>query len=133
MPHLMGLQVAEKLAEKGWLPDLIVSSDSTRTKQTLDTMAEAHPAFSQADTLFRGSLYTVAALDGQTRKHLQVSTLPDVRKAPCGGLGLRLGRWPRGGSMGEGILHRLASMLTFQLCKLPPLCMAQASLNIWRP
>lgn len=81
MPHLVGLQVAEKLAEKGWLPDLIVSSDSTRTKQTLDTMAEAHPAFSQADTLFRGSLYTVAALDGQTRKHLQVCTLPDVRKA----------------------------------------------------
>ena len=72
MPAFWGLQVAEKLAEKGWLPDLIVSSDSTRTKQTLDTMAEAHPAFSQADTLFRGSLYTVAALDGQTQKHLQV-------------------------------------------------------------
>ena len=65
-------QVAVKLAERGWLPDVIVSSDSTRTKQTLATMAEAHPAFREAATLFRGSLYTVAALDGQTRKHLQV-------------------------------------------------------------
>ena len=68
------MQVAEKLAERGWLPDLIVSSDSTRTKQTLETMADAHPAFAAADTLLRGSLYTVAALDGQTRKHLQVSS-----------------------------------------------------------
>ena len=65
-------QVAAKLAERGWLPDVIVSSDSTRTKQTLAMMAEAHPAFREAATLFRGSLYTVAALDGQTRKHLQV-------------------------------------------------------------
>ena len=81
--QLMTLQVAERLAEQGWLPDLIVSSDSTRTKQTLDTMAEAHPAFSQADTLFRGSLYTVAALDGQTRKHLQVSpTATHVKEGP---------------------------------------------------
>ena len=69
-----GMQVAEKLAERGWLPDLIVSSDSTRTKQTLEIMADAHPAFATADTLLRGSLYTVAALDGQTRKHLQVSS-----------------------------------------------------------
>lgn len=68
------MQVAEKLAERGWLPDLIVSSDSTRTKQTLEIMADAHPAFATADTLLRGSLYTVAALDGQTRKHLQVSS-----------------------------------------------------------
>ena len=65
-------QVAAKLAERGWLPDVIVSSDSTRTKQTLAMMADAHPAFREAATLFRGSLYTVAALDGQTRKHLQV-------------------------------------------------------------
>jgi phosphohistidine phosphatase SixA len=68
------VQVAEKLAERGWLPDLIVSSDSTRTKQTLETMANAHPAFATADALLRGSLYTVAALDGQTRKHLQVGS-----------------------------------------------------------
>ena len=79
------MQVAEKLAEKGWLPDLIVSSDSTRTKQTLDTMAEAHPAFSQADTLFRGSLYTVAALDGQTRKHLQVIPMSPVAEGHTDG------------------------------------------------
>ena len=74
-------QVASKLAEKGWLPDVIVSSDSTRTRQTLATMAEAHPAFQDAATLFRGSLYTVAALDGQTRKHLQVWRHPTARRA----------------------------------------------------
>lgn len=74
-------QVAAKLAERGWLPDVIVSSDSTRTKQTLAMMAEAHPAFQEAATLFRGSLYTVAALDGQTRKHLQVCGHPTACRA----------------------------------------------------
>ncbi|CAK0787456.1 hypothetical protein CVIRNUC_010676 [Coccomyxa viridis] len=71
-------EVAAKLAERGWLPDVIVSSDSTRTKQTLAMMAEAHPAFQEAATLFRGSLYTVAALDGQTRKHLQEVVTAEV-------------------------------------------------------
>jgi polyadenylate-binding protein len=63
--------VAEKLAERGWVPDLIMSSDSTRTRQTLATMIEAVAGFGEADAHFRGSLYTVAALDGQMRKHLQ--------------------------------------------------------------
>ncbi len=36
-----GAQVAEKLAAHGFVPELIVSSDSTRTRQTLDVMAEA--------------------------------------------------------------------------------------------
>lgn len=66
------LQVAEMLAERGWVPDLIMSSDSMRTRQTLDTMIDAVAAFGAADAQFRGSLYTMAALDGQLRKHLQV-------------------------------------------------------------
>lgn len=65
-------QVAEKLAERGWLPDLIMSSDSTRTQQTLETMSATVAAFGAADAHFRGSLYTFAALDGQLRAHLQV-------------------------------------------------------------
>ena len=35
-------------------------------------MTEAVATFGAAVTEFRGSLYTVAALDGQTRRHLQV-------------------------------------------------------------
>ena len=69
-------QVAQKLAERGWLPDLIMCSDSSRTQQTLSTMADAIAAFGAVDTHFRGSLYTVAALDGQLRSHLQVPSTP---------------------------------------------------------
>lgn len=69
---LRNAQVAQKLAERGWLPDLIMCSDSSRTRQTLTTMANAVATFGSVDTHFRGSLYTVAALDGQLRSHLQV-------------------------------------------------------------
>ncbi|BDA42868.1 Uncharacterized protein At3g52155, chloroplastic [Coccomyxa sp. Obi] len=73
-------EVAQKLAERGWLPDLIMSSDSSRTRQTLSTMAEAVATFGTADTHFRGSLYTVAALDGQLRSHLQGLVTAEVQK-----------------------------------------------------
>jgi phosphohistidine phosphatase SixA len=63
--------VARRLAELGWRPDLIVGSNSRRTVQTLDVMAEAHSeAFGGADAHLLGSLYTVAATDGQTRQKL---------------------------------------------------------------
>lgn len=38
---------------------------------TLDEMAEADDALSGVDAHYLGSLYTVAALDGQTRGHLE--------------------------------------------------------------
>jgi phosphohistidine phosphatase SixA len=38
---------------------------------TLDAMAEADDALGGVDAHFLGSLYTVAALDGQTRAHLE--------------------------------------------------------------
>ena len=63
--------MAEKLASRGWLPDLIMSSNSLRTRQTLQAMSAAVAAFGAAETHLLGSLYTVAALDGQTLKHLQ--------------------------------------------------------------
>ncbi len=53
----------------------IVCSNAARTKQTLQSMTEAVANFGAAVTEFRGSLYTVAALDGQTRRHLQVSVI----------------------------------------------------------
>ena len=34
--------MAEQLAARGWLPDLILCSDSTRTKQTLQSMRVSH-------------------------------------------------------------------------------------------
>lgn len=43
-----------------------MSSNSLRTRQTLQAMAEAAAAFGAAETHLLGSLYTVAALDGQT-------------------------------------------------------------------
>lgn len=64
-------QTAQMLREKGWLPEVVMSSNSARTRQTLDAMRDAVGAFRQAKTHFRGSLYTIAALDGMTRKHLQ--------------------------------------------------------------
>ncbi|WIA40996.1 hypothetical protein OEZ86_004638 [Tetradesmus obliquus] len=63
--------IARRLCELGWVPDLIIASNSKRTKQTLDTMAEAASELSQVDAHFLGSLYTVAALDGQTKHHLE--------------------------------------------------------------
>ena len=63
--------MAELLASRGWLPDLIMSSNSLRTRQTLQAMSAAVAAFDAAETHLLGSLYTVAALDGQTLKHLQ--------------------------------------------------------------
>lgn len=63
--------VSAQLRQAGWLPDLVVASNSKRTKQTLDHMAEAVDELADVDAYFLGSLYSVAALDGQTRQHMQ--------------------------------------------------------------
>ncbi len=42
----MGLmQTAQMLHEKGWLPEVVMSSNSERTRQTLEAMREAVDAF----------------------------------------------------------------------------------------
>lgn len=64
--------MAKQLQEHGWLPSVIMCSNSLRTQQTLDSMKDAVDALYNAEAHFRGSLYTIAALDGQTRRHLQV-------------------------------------------------------------
>eukprot|EP00884_Botryococcus_braunii_P022693 jgi/Botrbrau1/9107/Bobra.0305s0014.3 len=66
-------EIAKELQDKGWLPELIVCSNATRTRQTLSAMCEVVSALKTARTQFRGSLYSVAALDGHTRHHLQVA------------------------------------------------------------
>ncbi|KAG2448681.1 hypothetical protein HYH02_006038 [Chlamydomonas schloesseri] len=58
------------LKERGWTPDLVLASNSKRTKQTLDEMAEVMHELADVDAHYYGSLYTVAALDGQTRDHI---------------------------------------------------------------
>jgi phosphohistidine phosphatase len=62
--------VASHLRDNAWLPDLLLCSNSKRTRQTVEAMADAVPAFGDADSHFLGTLYTVAALDGMTRGHL---------------------------------------------------------------
>lgn len=71
--------IAKRLCELGWVPDLIIASNSKRTKQTLDIMAEAASELSTVDAHFLGSLYTVAALDGQTKHHLEET----IRSVAC--------------------------------------------------
>jgi phosphohistidine phosphatase SixA len=63
-------QVAEQLRAAGWLPQVVVCSNAQRTRQTLDQMQKAVPELADSDAHFLGSLYTTAALDGQTRGHL---------------------------------------------------------------
>ncbi|KAI3495115.1 hypothetical protein L1887_37286 [Cichorium endivia] len=65
------IQVTYKLKELGWIPELILSSDATRTRQTLKIMQEHVGAFLVAEIHFISSFYSVAAMDGQTTDHLQ--------------------------------------------------------------
>lgn len=75
-------QVAQMLISKGWTPDLVLASNSKRTKQTLDEMCEVMMELGDVDAHYYGSLYTVAALDGQTREHIMdclLEVVDDVR------------------------------------------------------
>ncbi|KAI5065968.1 hypothetical protein GOP47_0018592 [Adiantum capillus-veneris] len=63
--------LGSKLQLVGWLPDLILCSDSVRTRETLDVMKEHVPEFRNVEVHFLGSFYSVAAMDGHTAEHLQ--------------------------------------------------------------
>lgn len=64
------LEVGEQLRAAGWLPEVVICSNAQRTRQTLDVLQKVMPELGEADQHFLGSLYTTAALDGQTRGHL---------------------------------------------------------------
>ena len=64
--------VAEQLQAKGWLPQMVMCSSAVRTMQTLESMRDAVAALRRAEVHARGTLFTVAALDGVTLQHLQV-------------------------------------------------------------
>ncbi|KAF5804059.1 putative histidine phosphatase superfamily, clade-1 [Helianthus annuus] len=65
------IQVTYKLQKLGWIPQLILSSDATRTRQTLKIMQDQVRAFLEAEIHFISSFYSVAAMDGQTADHLR--------------------------------------------------------------
>lgn len=73
--------VAAHLRDLGWLPDLLLGSNSKRTKQTVDAMSEAVSHFGEVDAHYLGTLYTISALDGQTQSHLAMRVCTRQRSA----------------------------------------------------
>lgn len=67
------IKVSQKLHLLGWIPELILSSDAQRTRETLRIMQEEVQGFSDAEVHFLSSFYSVAAMDGQTAEHLRQS------------------------------------------------------------
>ncbi|TMW91330.1 hypothetical protein EJD97_014483 [Solanum chilense] len=69
--QLDAIKVSQNLLKLGWIPQLILSSDALRTRETLKIMQEQVQAFLEAEVHFISSFYSVAAMDGQTAEHLQ--------------------------------------------------------------
>ncbi|KAL2475794.1 Phosphoglycerate mutase family protein [Abeliophyllum distichum] len=65
------VKVSHKLQQLGWIPELILSSDALRTRETLKIMQEQVRGFLEAKVHFISSFYSIAAMDGQTAEHLQ--------------------------------------------------------------
>ncbi|KAI3466278.1 hypothetical protein Pfo_022941 [Paulownia fortunei] len=65
------VKLSQKLEQLGWIPELILSSDAQRTRETLKIMQEQVRAFLEAEVHFISSFYSIAAMDGQTAEHLQ--------------------------------------------------------------
>ncbi|KAK8939969.1 hypothetical protein KSP40_PGU018056 [Platanthera guangdongensis] len=65
------MSISRRLQQMGWIPELILSSDANRTKETLKVMQEYAKEFSLAEVHFIPSFYSIASMDGQTAEHLQ--------------------------------------------------------------
>ncbi|XP_020552143.1 uncharacterized protein LOC105168078 isoform X1 [Sesamum indicum] len=65
------VKLSQKLEQLGWIPQLILSSDAQRTRETLKIMQEQVRGFLEAEVHFISSFYSIAAMDGQTAEHLQ--------------------------------------------------------------
>mmetsp|Transcript_4503 Transcript_4503/g.11159 ORF Transcript_4503/g.11159 Transcript_4503/m.11159 type:complete len:275 (-) Transcript_4503:44-868(-) len=63
------------LADMGneWTPQLVLCSNSTRAKQTLQLLTKNMPCLSNAQTEFLGTFYSVSQTDGQTAAHVATS------------------------------------------------------------
>lgn len=62
--------VALQLRDAGWIPEVLIASNATRSRQTLEELRRQIPALEDADAHFLGSLYTVSQLDGQCQSHI---------------------------------------------------------------
>lgn len=71
-PRVQAAETARILKSMGWVPDVVLASNAKRTRQTLDEMTSVIEGLGAVDAHLYGSLYTVAALDGQTRQHIEV-------------------------------------------------------------
>ncbi|KAK8913990.1 hypothetical protein KSP39_PZI024108 [Platanthera zijinensis] len=65
------MSISRRLQQMGWIPELILSSDANRTKETLKVMQEYAKEISLAEVHFIPSFYSIASMDGQTAEHLQ--------------------------------------------------------------
>ncbi|XP_002974533.2 uncharacterized protein At3g52155, chloroplastic [Selaginella moellendorffii] len=63
--------IAAKLRELGWLPELVLCSDSTRTRETLEIIKRHTVELLQVETHFLTTYYSVAAMDGHTAQHIR--------------------------------------------------------------
>ncbi|KXZ51599.1 hypothetical protein GPECTOR_12g563 [Gonium pectorale] len=111
-------EVAALLKERGWTPDLVLASNSRRTRQTLDTMSDVMDELGSVDAHYYGSLYTVAALDGQTREHIMeclLEVVDDVRNRVVMCVGHNKG-WEEAASQfaGSAVKLRTASAALLQ-------------------
>ncbi|CAN8278871.1 unnamed protein product [Cochlearia groenlandica] len=101
-------KVAHTLSTLDWLPQLILSSDATRTRETLKSMQEQVDVFMEANVHFIPSFYSIAAMDGQTTEHIQqiISrySTPDITTIMC--MGHNKG-WEEAASMLSGASIKL--------------------------
>ncbi|XP_024013634.1 uncharacterized protein At3g52155, chloroplastic isoform X2 [Eutrema salsugineum] len=101
-------KVAQILSTLGWLPQLILSSDATRTRETLKSMQAQVDGFMEANVNFVPSFYSIAAMDGQTADHLQQIitkySTPDITTIMC--MGHNKG-WEEAASMLSGASVKL--------------------------
>lgn len=78
----LGKKAAAKIASTlellGWVPDIAIGSNSLRTRQTFEAMCAVLPHLERADAHFFGSLYTAAALDGETRSKLESAIVSET-------------------------------------------------------
>ncbi|XP_031493098.1 uncharacterized protein At3g52155, chloroplastic [Nymphaea colorata] len=102
------ISVSQKLQQINWVPELVLSSDAARTRETLKIMQEHVREFSEAQVYFMSSFYSVAAMDGQTAEHLQKAICKfsrnDILTVMC--MGHNRG-WEEAASMFSGALVEL--------------------------
>ena len=77
--------IAMSLKSLGYVPNLFLSSNSARSRQTHSLMIQAMPELEGADAHFFGSLYTESQMDGHTLPHLMelIRDLGDVTRHSC--------------------------------------------------